>query len=149
MEKGISPLLAVVFLIAMTVAIATAYMGWYSSLIGSQSRTVENRTRIGIDCTAARTSILDVYMDFTNNVSRISVRNSGQVDDNIVSANVYNSFGINATNMSAVPAAIKKGDTLSFEFNITGVIPACGNFSQAVVSGECKRDIFTATPKGC
>lgn len=147
--KGISPLLAGVFLIAITVVIATAYMGWYSTLIGSQTRTVENKTEMAIDCTAARMSILDVYMDFSNNVSRVNVRNSGQVNDNIVSVNVYNSFGINATNMSAMPVIISKGDTMSFEFNITGVIPACSNFSKAIVSSQCKTDTFTSTPKGC
>ena len=147
--KGISPLIAAVLLIAMTVTIATLYTGWYTSLISNQGRTIENRTKMSIDCTSARVSILDVYMDFTNNVSRVNVRNSGQSDDNIVSANVYNSFGINATNMSATPKAIKKGDTLSFEFNITSIVPACGNFSRAIVASECKTNTFTSTPKGC
>ncbi len=147
--KGISPLIAAVFLIAMTVAIATSFMGWYSTLLGSQSATVENKTKIGIDCTAARLSILDVYMDFTNNVSRINVRNSGQVDDNIVSIALYNSHGMNATNLSAIPKVINKGDTLSFEFNMTNIIPACGNFSKVIVSSQCKTGTFTSTPKGC
>ena len=147
--KGISPLIAAVLLIAITVAVTTVFMGWYSTLVSSQSRTVENRTRTGIDCTAARISILDVYMDFTNNVSRVSVRNSGQVDDVIISTVEYNSLGVNTTNMSQMPKNIAKGDTLSFEFNITGVIPACGNFSKVIVSSECKRAEFTSTPKGC
>jgi len=147
--KAISPLLAVILLIAITVVIGTLYMGWFSSLIDTQSRIVENKTKIGVDCTAARISILDVYMDFTDNVSRVNVRNSGQIDDNVVSVSVRNSLGIDATNMSAVPKQINKGDTLSFEFNITDVIPACGNFSKATVATQCKTDEFTSTPKGC
>ena len=147
--KGISSLIAAVLLIAITVVVTTIYSGWYTSLLGGQTKTIENKTRLIIDCTAARISILDVYLDFTNNVSRVSVRNSGQSDDVIASANVYNSNGINGTNLSALPANVIKGDTISLEFNITGVIPACGNFSKASVASQCKTDSFTSTPKGC
>ncbi len=147
--RGISPLLAAVLLISVTVVIATLYAGWYSSLIGGQTKMIENKTRQSIDCTAARISILDVYMDFANNISRVNVRNSGQVDDTIISANIYNSFGINGTNLSALPTALNKGNILSLEFNITGVIPACGNFSKAFIASQCKTDSFTSTPKGC
>ncbi len=147
--KGLSPLIAAVMLVAITVAMVSIYAGWYTSLLGGQTRTVENRTKIAVDCTSARLSILDVYLDTANNVSRVNVRNSGQVDDNIVSVFVYNSLGINATNLSAVPVIIKTGNTLTFEFNTSGVIPACGNFSSAAVTSECKREVFTSTPKGC
>ena len=147
--KGISPLIATVMLVAITVAMVSIYAGWYTSLLGGQTNTVTNKTKIAVDCTSARLSVLDVYLDTTNNMSRVNVRNSGQVDDNIVSVFVYNSLGINATNMSAVPVTINMGTTLSFEFNTSGVIPACGNFSSAVVTSECKREIFTSTPKGC
>ena len=147
--KGISTFIASVFLIAITVVAATLYMGWYSTLITGHSRVVENKTITAIDCTAAKISVLDVYMDFANNVSRVNVRNSGQTDDIIVAVFVYNSIGINATNSSEVPKVIRKGDTLTFEFNITGTIPACGNFSKVIVASECKTETFTSTPKGC
>ncbi|MBI2971034.1 MAG: hypothetical protein HYY37_01295, partial [Candidatus Aenigmarchaeota archaeon] len=42
--KGISPLLAAVLLIAVTVAIATLVMGWVSTTVRTTQTTVSNKT---------------------------------------------------------------------------------------------------------
>lgn len=147
--KALTPLLAAVLLILITIMVASLYIGWVSSLAKQTQVTVENRTRLGIDCTAVKVTIDDVYLDFATNRSRISVKNTGVVSDVVQYAAVFNSFGQNATNLTSFPFNLTSGLTATIEFNITGYIPACGNFSKAIVSTQCVSRDFTGTPKNC
>ena len=147
--KGISPLIASVMLIAITVVIAASYGSWFTNLLAGNSDTIANKTRMAIDCTSAHMFIQDVYMDFSRNISHVNVRNSGQSNDNIITVALYNSFGISAGNLSSVPKFIRSGDSLTFDFNISATAPACGNFSRAQVASQCRSDTFASTPKGC
>src|SRR3989338_9510193 len=81
MKKGISPLIATVMLIAITVIIATIQSGWLTSFTKTQQDTIENRSTEIVDCTSADITVDDVYLDFTTNVSRVHIRNTGQVNN--------------------------------------------------------------------
>ena len=148
--KGISPLIATVLLIAITLTIISIIMGWVTKLIEGQTETISNRTGEAVECTGAEITIDDVYLDFSANVSRIHVRNSGQIDLEIESASLSNNSGVRADNLTALPVSIPKSDALKeVLFNITDVIRTCGDFSNALVTTNCGNayDEFTGTPK--
>ena len=88
--KGLSPLVATVLLIAISLTIIAIIMGWVTDLIRDQTGTIGNRTGEAVDCTAADIHIEDVYLNMVTNVSRVHVRNSGQIDLEITSASLSN-----------------------------------------------------------
>jgi FlaG/FlaF family flagellin (archaellin) len=147
--KGLSPLIATVLLIAISLSIIAIIMGCVTTLVKDQTGTISNRTGEAVECTGADIYIEDVYLDFSANVSRVHVRNSGQIDLEIRSASLSNHMGVTAANITTFPVSIPKSDALKeVLFNITNVINACGNFSNAVVTTNCGNAYykFTGTP---
>ncbi|MBI2972055.1 MAG: hypothetical protein HYY37_06550 [Candidatus Aenigmarchaeota archaeon] len=147
--KGVSPLIAFVMLIVIAVVVVPLVLGWYTTVIGTTQNKVGNVTKQQIDCTAAEMSIQDVYIDLPTNRSRVSVKNTGYVYDVIVSAVMLNRLGENASRLTAVPINLSRGDTTSIEFNLSGTITTCGNFSKVQVVSLCKSSVFESSPKGC
>lgn len=147
--KGVSVFIAATLLIAITVAIGTLFSGWLVTLTQSQSQTVSNKTKAGIDCTRSKITIEDVYLDTAANKARINVRNSGLYDDPVVAAIVTTTTGNSSTNLTAFPIALLKGKSASIELNISGIITACANFSKALVTTLCVTREFDGTPKNC
>ncbi len=152
-SMGISPLLASVLLIAVTVAIATLVAGWLSTTVRTTQTTVSNRTLDATECSGASITIEEVYMDAGRNASqRVIVKNSGQADSlQIVSAQIYNRTGGNFSALSLPITNFNRGNvtTLVFDPNNT-VIDACpGDFSKVVISTNCGgvSTEFTSTPK--
>jgi len=147
--KGLSPLIATVLLIAITLTIVSIMMGWVTDLVTGQTGTVGNKTSEAVECTGAVITIDDVYIDFSTNKSRVHVRNSGQVNLEITSASLTNQRGEKASNLTAFPiTGFDKGGIEEIVFNITNVITVCGNFSKAIVTTNCgnAKDDFTSTP---
>ena len=149
--KGISPLIATVMLIAITVIIATIQSGWLTSFTKTQQDTIENRSSEIVDCTSADVTIEDVYLDFTTNVSRVHIRNTGQVNSlGVVSVLLLTRTGDQmpvVTNMNSI-SALSKGQQIRIDFNITN-LTACSNFSKVTVSTTCPTisDSFVGSPK--
>ncbi len=147
--KGLSPLLATVLLISITVAIATIVMGWMTNVTKESQITIGNKTATAVDCSASDISVDAVYMDFSANRSRVAVRNSGFVDDKIVSASMLNSNGDTLGVVTSLPINMSKGALATIEFNMSGKMSNCNNFSQIIVTTQCTYDKFKSTPKGC
>lgn len=147
--KGLSPLLATVLIISITVAIATLFMGWMTNVTKETQITVGNKTTTAVDCSAADISVDAVYLDFAANRSRVAVRNSGFVDDKIVSASMHNTNGDTLGVVTSLPVNMSKGALATIEFNMSGKISNCGNFSQVIVTTQCTFDKFRSTPKNC
>ncbi len=155
-KKGISPLLAAVLLIAVTVAIATLVMGWLTTITRTTQVTVSNRTSEAVDCASASIAIEDVYIDAGINQSqRVIVRNSGLLDSlQIISAQIYNRTGGNFSANSLPITNFNRGNVTTLVFigglaNITVVDSCPGAFSRAIVSTNCGgiSAEFTGTPK--
>ena len=148
--KGISPLLAAVLLIAVTVAIATLVMGWISTITRTTQVTVSNRTSIAVDCASSAIVIDDVYINTGAFTGTVIVRNSGQADDlTITFANLYNATGTVVTPAETLPVAdFDKGEIQTFTYTAIG-IPTCANFSKAIVATNCAgvSATFDRTPK--
>jgi flagellin-like protein len=153
-RKGVHPLIATVLLIAFTVALGSVLMGWVSSLQKESQSSITNKTTEAIDCNSADITIDDVYINYARNVSRVIIRNSGQVDNlQVTGAFFTNTAGLSAnlTNATVLPIVLNRGEIKQLEFNITGIMTSCANFSKVIVSTSCagKKDIFTRTPRGC
>ena len=145
--KAISPLIGGVLIIALTVTVFGILGGWIPDLIKSTTTGVGNKSSEAIECTSADITIEDVYIDLTDNITRVSVRNSGFTTDEIISSQLFNNKGQESTNLTAFPINFPQGTIKSIEFNITNRITACVNFSQVIVSTRCKSTTFSGTPK--
>jgi hypothetical protein len=147
--KAVTDYVAVTLLVAITVAIATLFVGWSITLTQTQTQTVGNKTKAAVDCTNAKITIDDVYIDLAANKTRISVRNSGLLGESVVSAIAISANGNVSSNLTAFPIALSKGDSVSIELNTSDRITACGNFSKAIVTTQCASVEFDGTPANC
>ena len=147
--KGISPLLAAVFLIMIAAVAVPMFSGWFTSLLRSTTNSAGNTTEQSIKCNAAGIAIEDFYLDFSAGMARANVRNSGQVPEQIASAKVYAANGSEAANLTQFPLNISSGEYKYISFSTEGAIASCSNFSYAIVSGRCGSARFEGLPKGC
>jgi len=143
-SKGISPLLAAVLLIAVTVAIATLVMGWLTTITRTTQVTVSNRTAEATDCSSASVVIDEVYLDIGfNGTVRAIVRNAGLADNmQLTSAQVYNRTGSNFSGSSMPITNFNRGNvtTITFTANTatdTTIATVCSDFSRVLVTTNC------------
>ncbi len=142
--KALSPLIAVVLLIAIAVLAASLINSWLTTYTKEASYSVSTKSDDVVQCGVI--DIDDVYI--AGNTSRIIVR-SVSSKDTIISASVVSKTGEEAVNITQLPVNIDKGQIKIIEFNLTGKINSCANFSQAVVSTKCLVAKYDKTPKGC
>ena len=147
--KGVSAFLAMTLLIIATVSMAMIVSNWYTGSTRSQTEIIGNRTEQSVDCVYVSTDIQDVYLDLTNNRGRVSIVNTGQKDDTLVSAKMITTKGEEASIITALPASINKGASISVEFNTANLITTCANFSKVIVASKCTSKEFLGSPKGC
>ncbi|MBI4018109.1 MAG: hypothetical protein HY368_00700 [Candidatus Aenigmarchaeota archaeon] len=151
--KGVSTIIATVLLLAITVLISLVVSTSFTQITKEQTSTVSTRTTQAVNCTSSDINVEAVYLDTgPSNQSRVTVRNSGQINENIVAAKMYNKTGIEAASITTYPAAIAKGSLTTLLFNISGsggLNVTCSSFSQVIVSTECVTEVFDSTPKNC
>ena len=146
--KGVSTIIATVLLLAITVLISLIVSTSLTQLTKEQASTVSTKTTQAVNCTSSDISVEAVYIDNAVNISRVTVRNSGQINENIVSAKMFNKTGNEAASTNTYPIALSKGSLTTLNFNTTGNV-TCTSFSQVLVSTECITTAFTSTPKNC
>ncbi|MBI4450354.1 hypothetical protein HY642_00120, partial [Candidatus Woesearchaeota archaeon] len=132
MPKGISPLLAGVVLVGMTVAIAVLVSGWLSTTITTSQRTVANRTVFATDCTTAEIVIDNVYSEAGHNrTARAVVRNAGQTDGlQISAAQLYDRLGSNFTTTASLPITLNKGQIAIVNFTFPNYVTTTADSSR-------------------
>jgi len=154
--KGISPLLAAVLLIAVTVAIATLVMGWISTVTRTTQVAVSNKTAEAADCSSANVVIEEVFLSAGfNTTGRVIVRNAGLLDNmQLVSAQIYNRTGGNFSASSLPVSNLNKGNVTTLSFSTAGagstIVTACpSDFSRVLITTNCGGIAaeFTSTPK--
>lgn len=150
--KGISPLLAAIILIAITIAIATVVMGWVLTFTRTSQANIANKSTEQIDCTAASIGIEDVYIvNGTSGTARVILKNTGYTDNmRITGAVLYNTSGANFTLLpSSLPQDFDKGSIETLVFSSVS-IPACpSGFSKVIITSGCGGidAKFESTPK--
>ena len=145
--KGLSPLIAVVILIAVTITIVTIISTWVTDLTEDETTDIANKSSQTVDCTGSNIEITDVYIDVSDNLSRIIVQNTGFVDETITSASMMNKNGESADNLTVLPIDFPRRNTKTIlfnttDFNLTNETTACQDFSQAIVATLCTSDTY-------
>ena len=137
--KGISPFIAAAIVIAIVISAGIILSNWFSLIVGEQTDAVSNRTA---ECRVEGMSIDSVYIDASSGRARISVKNSGLAPESIISAVVISKSGSGSSNLTAFPISLPLGAVRNIELNVSGNITACSDFSEAIVSSGCSRDVF-------
>jgi len=77
MKKGITPLLATVILIALTLAVAALLGSWFTSVTRMQTEIIEEDIRAQVNCSAALLEITDVICTGSNDNIKVTITNLG------------------------------------------------------------------------
>lgn len=147
-KKGLSAVVAAVLLIAVVLVVVITVSSWLTVLTKERTSTLTNTTGEFVNCAASGIVVEDVYLDFAANLSRATVRNTGQNTERIVSAQLINTNGQAASLNSSLPN-LTVGDIRIIAFNINGTISACANFSQVRVASACASDFYRLKPNNC
>lgn len=142
-------MIAVVLLIAIAVLVAGMLFGWIKGYSTLETERISNRSEGLTSCSGSAIEIDDVYLDFTANKSRVTVRNTGQLFERVVSAQLLNTNGQNATLLGNQSVNLTKGEIKIIEFSLNGTIQNCANFSQVRVSTLCTSGAYRRTPTNC
>lgn len=149
--KGISPLIAAVMLIAITVAIGAFVSGWFSSFTRTTTDKVSNKTSDAIDCSAASINIQDVYITAgVAGSANVIVKNSGFADNMmIINAQIFNKTGGNFSASGLPLKGFDKGSIVALNFRNISVVSCPSDFSQVIVSTNCGgiSDTYDGAPK--
>ena len=118
MQKGISPLVAAVLLIAVTMTIAGVLAYWASTFVRGQTDAFENQT-ITTECNFGNFLIDACSYDSTSQRMTLILDNIGTVDLNNISAFVI--YSDNTLNATQTGQSITSGELKSV--SIDGVTP--------------------------
>ena len=77
MKKGISPLLATVILIALTLAVAALLGSWFTTVTRTQTDIIEKDITTQINCTSALLEITDVTCSGSDDNIKVTITNLG------------------------------------------------------------------------
>lgn len=89
-RKGISPIIASVLLLAVTLAVVGIFSGWAPELAEGVTESTENSTYETIACNEASIEFRSAYYDGSSEVT-VSLRNSGSEDLSDISLVAYGS----------------------------------------------------------
>jgi flagellin-like protein len=101
MEKGLSPLMASIILIALTLTVAAFLGSWLTSMTKSQTGTVERGGEKLINCTNARLDIAAVSCSNPQGQLKIAVTNIGQFE--LYNFSIFVKLGPNFLSNSSYP----------------------------------------------
>ena len=79
MQKGISPLIAGVLMVAFVLAVAAVVGGWFTSVTKTQTREVGSGINQQVECSKAVIDILDAGNSSSGKIFLV-IQNSGTVD---------------------------------------------------------------------
>jgi len=100
MKKGISPLLATVILIALTLAVAALLGSWFTSVTRMQTGIIEEDIRTQVNCTAALLEIVDITCSNDTQKIQVTITNMGsniELYDFSTLVTVNNTYYLNST----------------------------------------------------
>ena len=132
--KGITPLIASVFLIVLVITLAGIIMTWLTTVVKDTQATVGERSGESIECSNADITIDQVFV--TDGSARAIVRNSGFVDNlSLPTAQLINYDGSTFVAENVPVENFYKGDIVTLEFHGAGI--NCALFSKIMVTTSC------------
>ena len=160
-KKGISPIIASVFLIVFTVTIATLALNWFSGYTSDITSSADTTKTSLLNCSKIAVRIKAVYINTSvdlvdtetntgvNESIRITVSNEGQNTLSLKDVAVYDNVGNyvtltpTATNLDPgiITTASNTSSTLTLDAD-------CGDFAYAMVTTTCSGVSYkyTGTP---
>lgn len=134
-QKGISPLIASVLLIAFTVSVAMIVMGWFSSFVRTTTTNVSGVTETAIGCSSGIIEIDHIYIQNQTGSAWIVAKNSGQIALSVVGSIINTTGGIcnSSTSGTNIPAGSVGTLTLA---GCQGVNQST-KFSSAILTTNC------------
>ena len=144
--KGVNTLIAAVLLIAITLVITIVVSTTVTNLAKTESSSVQAKATTFVNCSASDIDIQAVYLNAT--VAKVTVRNSGQQRENLISGQVFNKTGGTSSAISTFPTSLGRGAITDLLFDITSNV-SCASFSQAIVTTDCTVDFWDQPPKNC
>ncbi|MFB6292515.1 MAG: archaellin/type IV pilin N-terminal domain-containing protein [Candidatus Nanohaloarchaea archaeon] len=100
-RKGITPLIAAVLLLAVTVSAAALFSSWGPSIVKTVTSATSNQTERAVDCNAASIDIMSAKYYSSGGQTAIVIRNTGQAELNNLRASAWaNEIPINETTTS-------------------------------------------------
>jgi len=99
MKKALSPLLAMVMLIALTLSVVGLLGSWFVSMSRSQMEEIEEAGEKQIECTNALLDIVSVICSNSTEQLKIAINNIGQIDlyDFSTLVEINNTYYLNST----------------------------------------------------
>lgn len=118
MRKGLSPLVAVVLLVALTMATFGLIASWMTSTTNTELGIIEKSAKKHINCTDAMLEINAVSCSNSSQKLRVSIRNSGEVPlyDFSVFAQIDSSFYENSTGGPNSTNPLKPGQSITLTY---------------------------------
>ncbi len=135
--KGMNVFISAVLLIAIVAVVSVIVLNWATSLTKKEAAHITNKT---LECTTADITIESIFIDLVANRSRVSVRNSGFTGERLIDGAFLSTVGQDSPNLTAFPIDFPQGAIETIEFNTTGKISSCANFSRAIISTQCASD---------
>src|SRR3989344_7265833 len=130
--KGLSPIIAVVLLIAIAVTISIILNAWSQLIITRETSDAGNKTSEVTGC--ENVEIEQIYIDFPANRTRVFMRSSG--DTYATSVTLLNTTGGTGNNVTTLPFFLPKGQLMRFEFSNQSMA-SCSAFSKVIVTTNC------------
>jgi flagellin-like protein len=118
-RKGVSPIIASVLLLAVSLAVVSIFSGWAPELAQDVTQETTDNTFETIACNEASVEIRSAYFD-SNDVT-LSVRNTGTEDLNNLSLVAY---ADNQTILNDTEVSISRGQLSEKTIESVGVEPA-------------------------
>ena len=130
--KGVSPMVAVVILVAIVTIIGALLLSWSNFIVGGQTVKISNKTETITGC--ENIEIEQIYIDFPGNRTRVFMRSSGDTFANSVT--LLNTTGGTGINVTQLPFFLPKGQLMKFEFSNQS-LSSCSSFSKIIVTNSC------------
>jgi flagellin-like protein len=125
--KGISPFIAIILLVAITVSVGSLISMWYFGLLGKQTETIEEETTTKIRCIHGSILIWDstIKCDFSGATDYLNftVENTGTID-------LYN-----------LKVQINNGSLIFGPYNVTDILTGSTFNSSFPLKPGWKRDV--------
>jgi flagellin-like protein len=124
MKKGLSPLIATVMLIAITLATSALIGAWFTSTIKVETEIIGESATKQINCTGALLDIVDVICSSTNQSLKIALTNLGYIElynfSTIVKIN--NTFYDNSTGGPTSTDPLNPGEQIILSYYCSNTI---------------------------
>src|SRR3989344_2880907 len=133
-RKGITPIIAVILVVMITVAAASAMFFWFNRLQGQSQGTTEQAQTVLLERAATCIEIPNMTHNITSNVSAITIQNCGTTqfilgDDNdnaLVTAAQSCSFPLNCTTIvSSCSVTVPPGIFTQIDINMSSPAAMC------------------------